>query len=300
MKRKNAAYRVRISALGLAMLFGSAGAMPQSAVSLLEQHAQLREPLANNQFQRPLVVQSSDQASQLKGEIFAQLEQPFPVVAPRLQTMAQWCDVLILHLNVKSCRPSGADSKATLRLDVGSKSEQELDDAYPFDFLYQVKSSEPDFLQVQLTAVDGPLGTSDYDIELQLVALDEQRSFMHLSYSYSFGLMAQAAMQGYLATIGHDKVGFSVTGTTSNGQPIYQRGMRGVVERNTMRYYLALEAYLGASSGSPAEQQEQRLNDWHSAVERYPLQLHELERGEYLTMKHAEIRRQRSSLDELP
>jgi hypothetical protein len=284
-----------MTAFGLALLFGSARALPQSAVSLLERHAQLREQLANNQFERPLVVQSSDQASQLKGEIFAQLEQPFAVVAPRLQTMAQWCEVLILHLNVKSCRPSGVDSRATLRLDVGSKSEQQLDDAYPFDFLYQVKSSKPDFLQVQLTAVDGPLGTSDYDIELQLVALDEQRSFMHLSYSYSFGLVAQAAMQGYLATIGHDKVGFSVMGNASNGKPIYQQGMRGVVERNTMRYYLALEVYLGAASGTAAEQQEQRLNDWHSAVERYPLQLHELERDEYLAMKHSEIRRQRTA-----
>jgi len=295
MKRMNAAYRLRVTALGLALLFGSARALPQSAVSLLERHAQLREELANNQFQRPLVVQSSDQASELKGEIFAQLEQPFAAIAPRLQTMAQWCDVLILHLNVKGCRLSGVDSKATVRLDVGSKSEQQLDEAYPFNFLYRVKSSKPDFLQVQLTAVDGPLGTSDYDIALQLVALDEQRSFMHLSYSYSFGLVAQAAMQGYLATIGHDKVGFSVMGNTSNGQPIYQQGMRGVVERNTMRYYLALEAYLGASSGTAAEQQEQRLNDWHSAVERYPLQLHELERDEYLAMKHAEIRRQRTA-----
>ena len=103
-------------------------------------------------------------------------------------------------------------------------------------------------------------------------------------------------MQGYLATIGRDKVGFSVIGNGSDGQPIYQDGMRGVVERNTMRYYLALEAYLGASSGTAAEQQEQRLNDWHSAVERYPLQLHELERSEYLAMKHAEIRRQQELL----
>lgn len=297
MNRMNAAYRLRITALGLALLFGSARALPQSAASLLQRHAQLREQLANNPFERPLVLQSSDQASLLKGEIFAQLEQPFAVIVPRLQTMAQWCDVLILHLNVKSCRPSSVDSKEILRLDIGSKSEQQLDDAYPFDFLYRVKSSKPDFLQVQLTAVDGPLGTSDYDIEMQLVALDEQRSFMHLSYSYSFGLVAQAAMQGYLATIGQDKVGFSAMGSTSSGQPIYQQGMRGVVERNTMRYYLALEAYLGASSGTAAEQQEQRLNDWHSAVERYPLQLHELERGEYLAMKRAEILRQRTATE---
>ena len=101
------------------------------------------------------------------------------MVAPQLQTMAQWCDVLILHLNVKSCRPFDVNAEDNLKINIGSKFEQPLEDAYPFDFLYQVKSDQPDFLQVQLTAADGPLGTSDYDIELQLVALDEQRSFLH-------------------------------------------------------------------------------------------------------------------------
>ncbi len=42
-------------------------------------------------------------------------------------------------------------------------------------------------------------------------------------------------MQGYLNTIGRDKVGFSITGYGSDGQPIYQDGMRGVIERNTWK-----------------------------------------------------------------
>ena len=37
---------------------------------------------------------------------------------------------------------------------------------------------------------------------------------------------------------------------------------------------------------------DKRLNDWHSGVERYPRQLHELERAAYLSMKHQEIQRQ--------
>lgn len=282
--------------LGLALLFDRAEALQQDAGLLLQRHGELREQLANNPFQRPLVVESSDVSGQLKGEIYAELEQPFAVAAPQLQTMAQWCDVLILHLNIKSCRPSSVSAVETLKISIGSKSEQSLQEAYPFDFLYQVNSNQPDFLQVQLLAADGPLGTSNYDIELQLVALDEQRSFVHLSYSYNYGLAASAAMRGYLATRGRDKVGFSITGTGNDGQPIYQGGVLGVVERNTMRYYLALEADLGASSGTAAEQQEQRLNDWHSAVERYPRQLHELERGEYLDMKHKEISRQQMPL----
>jgi len=284
---------ILVGLIGVTLLLGRAEAQQQNNDSLLQRYAELREQLANSQFQRPLVLESSDQSGQLKGEIYAQLEQPFAVVAPQLQTMAQWCDVLILHLNVKSCRPASVDSVDTLKISIGRKFEQPLADAYPFIFVYQVDASQPDFLQVQLTAADGPMGTSNYNIELQITALDEQRSFLHLSYTYRYGLASHAAMQGYLNTIGRDKVGFSITGYDSDGQPIYQDGMRGVVERNTMRYYLALESYLGALLGAPAERQEQRLNDWYSAVERYPLQLHELERDEYLAMKRKEIRRQR-------
>jgi hypothetical protein len=284
--------------LGFALLFSQAQALPESADELLKRHAELHEKLLNNPFERPLVVESSDQDGRLKGEIFARLEQPFAVAAPRLKTMAEWCDVLILHLNVKSCLPSSVNSVDTLTLNIGRKFDQPLEDTYPFGFLYQVKSDQPNFLQVLLTAEEGPVGTGDYNIELQLVALDEQRSFLHLSYAYSYGLASKTSMNGYLATIGRDKVGFSITGNDSDGQPIYQDGVRGVIERNTMRYYLALEAYLGASTGTPAEQQEQRLNDWYSATERYPRQLHEIERSEYLAMKHAEIRRQQTPVND--
>jgi len=231
--------------LGLSLLCAQAPAQQLSAGTLLTRHAELREQLADNPFQRPLIVESSDHDDQLKGEIYAQLEQPFAVIAPQLKTMAQWCDVLILHLNVKSCRPSSVNAVETLSIKIGRKFEQPLEDAHPFDFLYQVKSDQSDFLHVRLTATEGPLVTSDYNIELQLVALDEQRSFLHL-------------------------------------------------------YYLALEDYLGALSGTSVVRQEQRLNGWHSAVERFPLQLRELERSEYLAMKHMEIRRQQELLTEKP
>jgi hypothetical protein len=99
------------------------------------------------------------------------------------------------------------------------------------------------------------------------------------------------AMRGYLATIGRDKVGFSIVAKKSDGQPVYIGGTRGVVERNTMRYYLAIEAYLAALSVPPGKQLESRLSAWYAGVERYPLQLHELDRDEYLAMKRKEIRR---------
>ena len=60
-------------------------------------------------------------------------------------------------------------------------------------------------------------------------------------------------------------------------------------------YYLAIEAYLGAYGLPAAQPQEQRLNDWFAAIERYPRQLREMTREEYLSMKRRELARQQSA-----
>jgi hypothetical protein len=71
--------------------------------------------------------------------------------------------------------------------------------------------------------------------------------------------------------------------------------VRGVIERNTMRYYLAIDAYLDSLSAPPAQQQEKRLRDWYGATERYRQQLHEMEEADYMAMKRKEIARQQAS-----
>jgi len=298
--------KVKFSASGLAgcsrllrlAVLCALGGMPlahaQDAASLMARHAALREQLSSNQFHRPLYLESGESSGVLEGDIYAVVEQPYAVIGPVLHGMDHWCDILILHLNVKSCRASTQKAGDTLSVNVGRKFDQPLADTYPFEFLYEVVASRPNYLQAVLNGEEGPLGTRRYRIVLEVVALDDKRSFLHLSYSYAYGVAARVAMQGYLATIGRHKVGFSVLARKANGQPIYIGGMRGVVERNTMRYYLAIEAYLGALSAPAREQLEKRLNDWHAGVERYPVQLHELERSEYLDMKHKEVQRQRA------
>jgi hypothetical protein len=267
----------------------------QDAATLTARHAALREQLASNQFQRPLYLESSQISGSLKGDIYALVEQPYAVAGPALQGMDHWCDILILHLNVKSCRVSSLKAGDTLSLNIGRKYDQPLADTYQVDFLYQVVAATPDYLQVALNAEKGPLGTSQYRIMLEVVALDARRSFLHMSYSYAYGISARVAMQGYLATIGRNKVGFSIVGRKAGGQPVHMGSVRGVVERNTMRYYLAIEAYLGALSVPAPARLERRLNDWYAGIERYPLQLHELERGEYLAMKRKEFQRQQAN-----
>jgi hypothetical protein len=288
----------RLADLALAMALAVASVLPaqaQDAAALTSRHAALHDALANNVFARPLVLESSEQADRLRGDIDARIDLPFSVVGPALQGVDHWCDILILHLNVKQCRGAAANPSEGLQLLVGQKHDQALDQTFRFAFAYRVMASRPDYLQVQLSADEGPFGTSGYRIVLEVAALDARRSIVHLSYTYAFGLGAKVAMQGYLATIGRDKVGFSVIGRQSDGQPQYIGGIRGVVERNTMRYYLAIEAFLGALSLPPEQQFEQRLAAWHSGVERHARQLRELDRGEYVAMKREQVRRQRSA-----
>ncbi len=283
-----------VAALACAMAFGI-GAPParaQDAAALKARHAELRESLAHNVFGRPLHLESTQNSGDLKGEVYAVVEQPFATVGPALQGIDHWCDILILHLNVKFCSPSAQRPAGGLTLVVGRKFDQPIDDAYRVEFDYRLAAATPDYLRVQLNADEGPLGTRNYRIVLEAVPLDGRQSFLHMSYSYAYGFAARMAMETYLATVGRDKVGFSITGQ-KDGKPVHVGNVRGVVERNTMRYFLAIESFLAAYELPPAAQLAKRLDDWFDGSERYPLQLHEIERNDYLQMKRREVARQK-------
>lgn len=271
-----------------------------SAVALKQRYEALRLQMANSVFKRPLVIESQESSNDVKGEIYAQIKYPFATVNAALGTSQAWCDVLILHLNTKYCRIKGGQGSAaggtTLLMNVGKKFDQPLEDSYQLAFVWRATQRKADFLQVILSAEVGPLGTRNYRIVLEAVPIDANTTFLHLSYAYGFGATGKFAMQLYLGTIGRNKVGFTTAGQQPDNQPVYVDGMRGLVERNTMRYYLAIEAYLGALKVPAQAQFEKRIADWFTAVERYPRQLHEMEQREYLDMKRMEYRRQQAPL----
>jgi hypothetical protein len=276
-------YLLCLLLLGIAQI-----AVAQDAAALQARYAALQTQLNNNWFNQPLYLQSSEQPPLLQGDIYARIDQPFSAAGPALLGIARWCEILLLHLNVKYCR-SNAPAGDSISVGIGRKFEQSSADAKLVEFQYRVASRALDYQQVVLKARKGPLGTSDYRIVLEVTSVDRQRSFLHLSYAYQYGTAARLAMQGYLATVGRNKIGFTRVGTQTNGQPRYINGQRGVVERNTMRYYLAIVAYLGTLTTPVSQQVDKRLNDWFNSIEKYPAQLHELTRQQYLEMKHREM-----------
>ena len=283
---------VLICGLGFASGSSFAAESQMSDVPLRAKYTELGKQLRNNQFQRALYLNSVESSHDLKGEIYAVVDYPFTTVNGALNNPAHWCDVLILHINIKYCHASSNKAGTVLAVNLGRKYEQPLEDAYRLEFNYRGVITAPDYFAVELNAENGPLSTKEYRIWLEATPIVDGRTFLHFTYAYAFGLTGRLAMEGYLATIGRDKVGFTVTGKLPNGEPIYIRGVRGVVERNTMRYYLAIDAYLAALTAPPGDQLEKRLQHWYSATDQYARQLHEVERNDYLEMKRKEYQRQ--------
>lgn len=267
----------------------------RSAASLRAKYVALGPRLDQSPFNRPLVLDSTESANQLSGDVYALVDYPFEVVSQAFSGAAHWCDMLILHLNTKYCRASLSATGSMLAVSIGKKDFQELDQAYRVQFVFDGRTATPDYFDVSLLAASGPLGTSDYRIGLEAVALEGRQTLVHLTYSYRYGFAGRLAMQAYLATLGSHKIGFTRTGESSQAQAVYIGGVRGVVERNTMRYYLAIDAYLSAVSSVPAQQLEQRLQRWFSLTEQYAAQLHEVDRSAYLDMKRREYLRQTST-----
>ncbi len=267
-----------------------------AASALRSRHTALHDQLAANAFNRPLVLESSEGSSSVNGEIFAVVPYAFGKVSKSLGASQAWCEILILHLNTKYCKIVPDGQKTALLMNLGKKFDQPIEQSYRLAFAWQLTDQRADYLRVALTADTGPLSTRDYRITLEAIPLENGSTFLHLSYAYGFGVTGKFAMLAYFSTVGHSKVGFSVIGTEQDGQPTFINGMRGQSERNTMRYYLAIDSFLAALALPASAQFEQRIATWFTAVERYPRQLHEMDRAEYLIMKRKEYLRQQGDL----
>ena len=268
------------------------GLRPGTPEELRGRYLALRPQLERSALGGPIYIESSEASRSGQGDVYAVLAAPIGPVIAALGDPSHWCDVLMLHLNNKACRIQGAGAATQLELRIGRTYDQPVADAPRVLFAWHALPPAADFLSVHLDAATGPFDTHDYRILLEAVPLEGERSFLHLGYSFQYGGAGRLALQFYLASAGRSKVGFSTIAGRPGAEPVPIGGVRGIVERNVMRYYLAIDAYLGAVSAPPTAQQDKRLQAWFDGTERYPRQLRELDRAAYLGMKRNELRRQ--------
>lgn len=281
----------RGAAFALALLAASAtGAdapeATSSAQGLRERYEALKAD-ASSPFDLPLHLTSSQQAGKLAGDIYSRLDHRYEAVRASLRRPVRWCEIMILHPNVKGCRaigPAGSDG-GTLEVRIGRAE-------HAVSFAFRVLQATDDYLDVRLDAPSGPAGTTDYRIRVEATPLDAQRTLLHLAYSHGFGVQAKLAMDAYFGTFGRDKVGFSSTGPDAQGRPQYVRDLRGGLERNAMRYYLAIRSHLEVLALPLAQRLDEGLRRFVGYTERWPRQLKE--EPDFLDVKRRDIARMRA------
>jgi hypothetical protein len=262
-----------LAGVGTACLLALGSVAAQAdAGSLRSRYTELKPQLQGNSYGRQMYIDSAEGSNSLQGDVYAVLDHPFEKVKEALVEPEAWCDIMLLPFNTKACSAQG--NRLSVR--IGRKYNQPVDQAYRLDFGFTNVAATSNYLESRLNAGQGPFGTRDYRITVEAVPIDGGKTFMHMSYAYGFGGSGRFAMQAYLATAGANKQGF-----TTNG-------VRGAVERNAMRYYLAIDAYLDTMDVPQAQRVDKRINNWFSAPERYPQQLREMDRNTYVTMKRQE------------
>lgn len=251
-----------------------------------------REVIVASPLEEPLAVASEERSYSVSGSVHARLEQPFAELPEALGSPAAWCQTLFLHLNVKGCFHDGASDGAALRLYVGRRHHEPLAEAERLDLRLRLAADQPSYLEMVLEGDQGPYGTRAFRLQLRAVPDLDGASLVQLRYSLVYGMTARLALRGYFAFGGRDRVGFSEE-PGEGGRPRPVGGMRGMIERNVMRFYLALVAHLETWTLPEAERLETSLSRWFTLTERYPEQLREIDRGAYLEMKRREQERQR-------
>jgi hypothetical protein len=137
-------------------------------------------------------------------------------------------------------------------------------------------------------------------MRFEAIPLDSGRTLTHVSYSYGYGISLRLAEKAYFATLGRRKVGFTVNGTDDRGNPIYVGGPRGAIERNAVRYYLAVQSFMD-TLGFPEESRfGVRLSEWYDLTDRYRRQLFELDKKDYLSFKTRERSQQATLQQQTP
>jgi len=266
-------------------LSGSHTAFAQ-AQDLKETYEEIEDNLLENVYDIPIYLESTVQKNTMRGDIYSIIYHPFNTVSANLTAITNWCEIMPQHLNVKACTYQYISEQCRLTFYSGRKFYEKADDVYRLNYQFRVAELKNDYFNVSLKANKGPIGTKDYNIIAEAIPLTNSSTFFHLSYEYKSGFWARLAMSSYFATLGHGKIGFTIEEKDSDDKPVYVKGIRGVIERNSLRYYFAIQSFLNTQSVQ--DPFKARLNTWFDFTEKYHKQLYEMEKKDYLKYKYKE------------
>ena len=252
--------------------------------SLIDKYHKIEKELKKSSSAIPFYLESSMSQNGSHVDIYGTIKYPFDIVKNGLQLPTNWCDIVLLHTEVRACTYKKVNDTWLLTLYNVKKFQDPLGDAYQMKFEYRI-TQQLGFFAISLSAPEGPFSTKDHQIGLEVLPLDEGRTFIHLRYSLRYSPLGYFLMKSYYSIFGGGRIGFSVIGKDRDGNPVYVGGLRGAIESDVLRYYLAILAYMDTLK-IPIEQRfEKRISQWYDLTTRYKRQLFKMEKEEYLTYK---------------
>jgi len=274
---------------------GSASAVEKplkGEIILLDIYHRNMARLEKNSFGLPLFLESFGQDDRVQVDVYGIFDHPFSSVVNVLKVPANWCDIVSLHPNVKACTYKELTGAWLLTFYLGRKVYQPPEDTHQLIYRYRNVDQQQRYLNIILNANEGPFGTKDHRMRFEALPLDGGRTFVRVSYSYNDSIALRLAENIYFATLGRGKVGFTVTGTGTSGNPVYIGGPRGALERSAVRYYFAIQSVMNTLRYPEESRFSMRINEWYDLTTRYRKQLFDLDKKDYLAFKTKEHKNQ--------
>ena len=270
------------------LIFSAPHAIAGNPGDLRETYEEIEEDILENNYNAPLYLESEVTENTMRGDVYGIIYHPYKTVSKNLASLTSWCDIMPQHLNIKACTYQYIDEQCKLVFYTGRKFYEKADDVYHLKYQFIVSALHDDYFSSSLNSKEGPLDTTDYLINVEAIPLTNNSTFFHLAYEYKYGFWTHIAMSTYFATLGRNKVGFTTTGQDEEGNPLYVKGIRGVVERNSMRYYFAIQSFLDTKKDPVKTHFNRKISNWFELTEKHHKQLYEMDKKDYLKYKKME------------
>ena len=270
------------------LIFFSPYIFADSADHLRETYKEIKEKILTNNYGLPLHLESKTGNNAMRGDVSGILHHSFETVSKNLSSLTNWCEIMPLHLNIKACTYHYINEQCKFIFYSGRKFYEKADDVYHLDYQFKISSLDENYFNASLTSKEGPLDTTDYLIIVEAIPLTNNSTFFHFTYKYKYGFWARLAMSTYFATLGHNKIGFTIIGNDDQARPLYVQGIRGVIERNAMRYYFAIQSFLDTKNKPVETRFSAKISHWFDLTEKHHKQLYEIDKKDYLKYKNME------------
>jgi hypothetical protein len=248
---------------------------------LLDKYQEIEKNLEKNSGPVPFYITSSANKNASHVDIYGIVKYPFKMVQNEFLVPTNWCNIVLPHLDVRACTYKKVNDTWLLNIYNVDKFSEPLEDAYKMKFIYRISKLQPAYFDIALIAREGTAHTKDHRFELEAIPLKKNITFIHLHYSFEYSAFGYFLMKIF----GGAKIGFSITGTDSNGNPVYVSGLRGSAERTVVCYYLAIIAYLDTVDIPAGQRYEKQISRWYDLASRYKKQLIETDKEKYFTSK---------------